>query len=219
MNDEPRSDASGGTLSPSRTATRMSRTRRRLVEVGMALMAERGVYATRIEDITEKADIAKGAFYNYFDSKEALVAELLAGGIDLLDRDYFSGLDAASTLHDRLAALVDRHERFLDDHPEYTLLLHQSRGLLLVQRKNTEALQCVLIRYLECIGRHLLPPDTAGALSEADMKEFTAAFAGMIAGHRSFLITTGTRPDVATVREVLATGLGEAITRRIQRPG
>jgi AcrR family transcriptional regulator len=53
------------------------------------IFASRGVDATTIQDITDAADVAKGSFYNHFDSKEgilrAVVEETLAGLGQALD--------------------------------------------------------------------------------------------------------------------------------------
>lgn len=43
-----------------------------IVDAAMALWAEKGFAATRLDDIAAKANIAKGTIYLYFDSKEAL---------------------------------------------------------------------------------------------------------------------------------------------------
>lgn len=42
------------------------------------LFQTRGINATTIQDMTHAASIAKGAFYNYFQSKEQLILELAA---------------------------------------------------------------------------------------------------------------------------------------------
>lgn len=66
----------------------MSSTDRRLTNQGIerkqqlldqagALFAERGYADTRIVDIVERAGVAKGLFYWYFDNKEALFRELV----------------------------------------------------------------------------------------------------------------------------------------------
>lgn len=46
----------------------------RLIESGVKLMATQGYHRTSIQQIAEAAGISKGAFYLYFDSKEAFVA-------------------------------------------------------------------------------------------------------------------------------------------------
>jgi AcrR family transcriptional regulator len=60
-----------------RQARRRERTRARLVEAARAVFARQGVDATRINDITEEADVGFGSFYNYFESKDAIVVAVV----------------------------------------------------------------------------------------------------------------------------------------------
>jgi AcrR family transcriptional regulator len=64
-------------VSPGRQARRREHTRARLVQAARTLFARQGVDATRISEITEEADVGFGSFYNYFDSKEAIVTAVL----------------------------------------------------------------------------------------------------------------------------------------------
>ena len=50
-------------------------TRDRLYRAALALFAERGFLETTVEDITEAADVGKGTFFNYFPTKEHILAE------------------------------------------------------------------------------------------------------------------------------------------------
>jgi AcrR family transcriptional regulator len=50
-------------------------TRDRLYRAALALFAERGFLETTVEDITEAADVGKGTFFNYFLTKEHILAE------------------------------------------------------------------------------------------------------------------------------------------------
>ncbi len=49
-----------------------------ILEAALSLFAQNGFENTRIQQITEKASISKGLFYNYFESKEAILQELFA---------------------------------------------------------------------------------------------------------------------------------------------
>jgi len=66
----------------------------RLLDAAFRLMAERGMDAVAINEITEAADVGFGSFYNHFESKEAIYAAVIgtvfdtfADGLDALVRD------------------------------------------------------------------------------------------------------------------------------------
>jgi AcrR family transcriptional regulator len=51
------------------------RTRAKLLDAGMAVLADRGYHAARVDDIVKKAEVSHGTFYLYFSNKpELLVA-------------------------------------------------------------------------------------------------------------------------------------------------
>ena len=55
----------------------------------LELFAENGYHATTISQIAQKAGISKGLSYNYFESKQAILDELIIHGLDQI----FSHLD------------------------------------------------------------------------------------------------------------------------------
>jgi len=59
-----------------RRERRRRETHIRIFETAMRLFAERGYANTPVEEITEAADVAKGTFFNYFPSKEAILQAL-----------------------------------------------------------------------------------------------------------------------------------------------
>ncbi|BBY80206.1 TetR/AcrR family transcriptional regulator [Mycolicibacterium pulveris] len=67
----------------SRAARRQAQTRADLIRAATELIAERGLDGLRVSDITERADVAFGTFYNQFKAKddivEAVVADALVG--------------------------------------------------------------------------------------------------------------------------------------------
>ena len=93
--------------SADRQSRRREHTRRRLLDAATALFAEQGVESTRINEITERADVGFGSFYNHFKSKEAIV-----------------GAVVEETVAAQATALTER-TRLLDDHAEVVSVAHR----------------------------------------------------------------------------------------------
>jgi len=177
------------------------------LRAALGLIAHRGIEATRVEDITDAADLGKGAFYNYFDSKQALVAELVAEGLACLDRDYLSRLPEHTTLAERAAALARQHAAFFEEHPTYLLLLHQARGLLQLRDRREPRLASIFSGYLRRLADLLLPAGESAGWSESARLNVAAALAGAVAGQRSFQIAAGIDGGLELLSELLARGV------------
>lgn len=87
----------------------------RLLEAGIELIHVRGFHGCGVKDITEEAGVPKGSFYNYFESKDAFVVDVLALYWQAIERRH-GGLLLDSTVApvDRVKlffnALADGHE-------------------------------------------------------------------------------------------------------------
>ncbi len=67
-----------------RRERRAAETRLRLFRCALQLFAERGFSSVTVEDITEAADVGKGTFFNYFESKDhvlGVMAEIQLGKV------------------------------------------------------------------------------------------------------------------------------------------
>jgi|KBSSwiStaDraftv2_1062776.scaffolds.fasta_scaffold34792_4 AcrR family transcriptional regulator len=51
-------------------------TRQRIFQAALELFKQKGFEATTVDDITERADVAKGTFFNYYPRKESVVFDL-----------------------------------------------------------------------------------------------------------------------------------------------
>ncbi len=60
----------------SRRERKKEETRHRIFHAAVDLFREKGFEQTTVDDITEKADVAKGTFFNYFHRKDAVLAYL-----------------------------------------------------------------------------------------------------------------------------------------------
>src|ERR1700690_2407134 len=67
-----------------RRERRAAETRLRLFRCALQLIAERGFSNVTVEEITEAADVGKGTFFNYFESKDhvlGVMAEIQLGKV------------------------------------------------------------------------------------------------------------------------------------------
>lgn len=102
------------TMEDDRRATRASAQRERrkdeLLDVSLEVFAKNGYHQTRISDIIAAANVARGTFYLYFESKSAIFLELLARLLSKL-RASVVGVDlsrSASPVREQLEASVRR---------------------------------------------------------------------------------------------------------------
>ncbi|HLG87555.1 MAG TPA: TetR/AcrR family transcriptional regulator [Alphaproteobacteria bacterium] len=78
------------TVAISRRERNKLRTRARILDAASKLFTKHGVEGTTIDELAEAADISRATFFNYFDSKPAVVKELLAE----IDRGFFAYLQS-----------------------------------------------------------------------------------------------------------------------------
>jgi AcrR family transcriptional regulator len=82
---------------------RRAATTEAILKAGRRLFGDRGFAATTIDDIAEAAQVAKGAVYHHFATKEAVFAAVF----DAVSRDLVADIDrAVRTEKDVLAAMV-----------------------------------------------------------------------------------------------------------------
>src|SRR5258706_9799183 len=88
------------------TAQTKSATRKRILQTARRLFADNGYEATTTRDIAEAAQIASGTLFNYFPTKEAIVASLASDAVaEALTRTNGHSSDAV-TLEEDLFAVV-----------------------------------------------------------------------------------------------------------------
>jgi AcrR family transcriptional regulator len=99
------------------------RTRRRLLAAGRSLIAERGVAGLRIQEITERADVALGSFYNHFPTKDELVGAVVGDSLADLAATF---TDSAAPWSDPLEVVAAANVRFVRlayDQPDFARLV------------------------------------------------------------------------------------------------
>jgi AcrR family transcriptional regulator len=100
---------------PGRRERRRIQTREQIYRAAMNLFTRRGFHATTVEEITEAADVGKGTFFNYFPTKEhvlAMLAELQRGKVRrAVEQARQSGDPVEAILHRLVHALAEEPGR------------------------------------------------------------------------------------------------------------
>ena len=77
-------------------------TKQKIVDTALELFAEAGFHTTSISQIASKAGISKGLMYNYFESKEQLLKEIVFDGIEKLTESFDPNHDGILTKEELL---------------------------------------------------------------------------------------------------------------------
>ncbi|MFF8370850.1 TetR/AcrR family transcriptional regulator [Streptomyces lydicus] len=105
-----RGGAGDGTAPGASPGAGRTPTRRRLFDAAVTLIAEQGFSATTVDEIADRAGVAKGTVYYNFASKNVLYEELLRDGIDLLADSLRQAADSTTarggTRIDALDAMI-----------------------------------------------------------------------------------------------------------------
>jgi AcrR family transcriptional regulator len=101
-------------------------TRQKLYEAAVTLIAEQGFSATTVDEIAERAGVAKGTVYYNFKSKADLFEELLRHGVRLLTASLQAAADATEERGGSRVEALDGMIRaglgFIDRYPAFTQL-------------------------------------------------------------------------------------------------
>ncbi|MGW1881746.1 TetR/AcrR family transcriptional regulator [Streptomyces sp. NPDC001970] len=108
------------------SSTRRQATRAKLYEAAVTLIAEQGFSATTVDEIAERAGVAKGTVYYNFTSKTELFEELLRYGVGLLTASLQAAADETEerggTKVEALDAMIKAGLGFIDRYPAFTQL-------------------------------------------------------------------------------------------------
>ncbi|MEU9983042.1 TetR/AcrR family transcriptional regulator [Streptomyces sp. NPDC050856] len=107
-------------------SSRRRATRAKLYEAAVTLIAEQGFSATTVDEIAERAGVAKGTVYYNFKSKTELFEELLRHGVGLLTASLRDAADETErrggTRVEALDAMIRAGLLFIDRYPAFTQL-------------------------------------------------------------------------------------------------
>jgi AcrR family transcriptional regulator len=108
------------------SSTRRRATRSKLYEAAVTLIAEKGFSSTTVDEIAERAGVAKGTVYYNFASKTELFEELLRHGVGLLTTSLQAAADETGERGGSKVEALDTMIRaglvFINRYPSFTQL-------------------------------------------------------------------------------------------------
>jgi AcrR family transcriptional regulator len=104
--------------------------RAELLAIAARLFATRGYSQTTVRDIADEAGILSGSLYHHFDSKEAMLSEILREFMDGLLEQFSAIRDEGGSPRESLDGLVRSSFRSIHDRPHQVALYQNESGLL-----------------------------------------------------------------------------------------
>lgn len=110
---------------------RTTDTRQRIETEALRLFVERGIDGTSIRDIAQAAQVAEGALYRHYASKDALIEHLFTANYTSFAIDLDKLQAGAGSARAKLRAMVEAFCRFFDSDPVlFRFLLFVQHGQL-----------------------------------------------------------------------------------------
>ncbi|NEC86915.1 TetR/AcrR family transcriptional regulator [Streptomyces sp. SID12501] len=168
---------------PSGGSPRREATRQKLYEAAVTLIAEQGFSATTVDEIAERAGVAKGTVYYNFASKSVLFEELLRHGVELLTASLREAAERTDrdggTKVDALDAMIRAGLVFISRYPAFTQLYVAE--LWRTNRTWQSTLMVVRQQAVAVVENVLREAVAGGELSdEIDIQLTAAALVGMV---------------------------------------
>ncbi|MGO9409566.1 MAG: TetR/AcrR family transcriptional regulator [Spirochaetia bacterium] len=113
---------------PTKRQKQAAATRKRIYETAMRLMRANGIADVTIADIAETAGVSVGAFYHYFESKDAIFFETYGIADDFFLEEVIHSLTGKS-VRDRIVQYFDYYAKFnMDQGLGHIQLLYNSKN-------------------------------------------------------------------------------------------
>jgi AcrR family transcriptional regulator len=182
-------------------------TRHQLLAAGRKLFAEKGLYDSRIEDLSRHAGIAKGTLYGYFANKGELIEAVVSKGFGELLEHIRRGARGAGSRDEAVARISESHMEFFAQNPDLMRIFHQVRGLLKFNAVESRGLRKLLAKYLRGLAQILAhSPSTRPGRRSADLPVAYLLF-GAISGVTSVRVSVKGALPVASVRRAIVRSL------------
>ncbi len=177
----------------SRQQRRYAMTRAKLMAAARSVFTEKGL-AVSVDEITQRADVARGSFYYHFKSRERLIGQLLDEILRELTDRMEAECSGKSGLESVLDGIIQAHISFFSDRWQDFVLYYQGRADLTLD-ESYDGLEKPFLNYARDIEK-LIDASIAEPISDTRLRRVANAIAGFMSGYYSFASIAPTDQDI-----------------------
>ncbi len=151
-----------------------------ILDAAAEAIAEHGFHGMSLRALAAETGQSLANFYNYFDSKEAVLYELQRAAFEAMIGTTREAVAQAATAEDQLFAFLLQHVRYVADHPDVMrVLVHEARALPASQRGAVRRLKERYYEIVREIVAELYREGCQAARTEPDARALTHATYGI----------------------------------------
>lgn len=201
-------------------AAPLSSRRAEICRTAAALFRDRGFDATSVSDVARALGLTKAGLYHYFESKEALLFEIMSYGLDRVRDEVVVPVRAVRDPEERLHQIVMRHACLATQgRGAVTHLGDEIRALPPASRRQLEER---MRKYVNLVRDTLVELKASGRLRDVDPSVAAFNLIGMILWLPRWFRQDGRLSQQQVAKEIAKLALGgllrPAAPRRTTRP-
>ncbi|MFA7169562.1 MAG: TetR/AcrR family transcriptional regulator [Candidatus Paceibacterota bacterium] len=116
-----------------------------------ALFGKKGFEGTSLDEVAQKAGVAKGTIFYHFQNKEELFSALIQEGVEQLSQGVEDIAQKDLSIEEKLSLIVDFHFTFFKEHRDMCLMILGQIGNF--QKRGKKSIALIRKRYLSAMGR------------------------------------------------------------------
>lgn len=179
--------------SPSRQQRRYKKTREKLLTAARSVFSEKGLAAS-IDEISERADVARGSFYYHFKNKERLIKDVVGDLLSELIERMNADCEGREGLESVLDGIIQAHISFFSNRWQDFVLYSQGRADLTLE-ESYDGLEKPFLKYTKSIEK-LIDTSIAEPISDTRLNRIASAIAGFVSGYYSFALIASNEQDI-----------------------
>ena len=169
----------------------------RILKAALEVIAEKGPHETTIDEIAQRAGVAKGTVYLYFKNKDSLLASLMQVGLDAFDSAVRRRVAAHSEPVEQLKALIEEHVTQMHNHLKFGKIIWSQTSHATLPPDLKDVFKDCARSYVDLLASILERGQECGSMQVLD----TRMTARAIIGSMNQAVFDFTDPDCSTVTD------------------